>query len=59
MARGVTAPKSSPDQIARRALAALEAGQEEVLADELSRELKRGLSAPHAAYLGEAPATVA
>ena len=42
-----------------KALAALEAGQEEVLADELSRELKRGLSAPHAAYLGNAPATLA
>jgi NAD(P)-dependent dehydrogenase (short-subunit alcohol dehydrogenase family) len=49
-------PKASPDDVARQALDALEAGELEVLADEISRQVKAGLSAPHGAYLGDAAA---
>ena len=45
MVRNVTAPKSKPEDVVRQTLAALEAGKEEILADEVSRQLKRGLSA--------------
>jgi NAD(P)-dependent dehydrogenase (short-subunit alcohol dehydrogenase family) len=53
MAATVTSPKTSPDQVAATALAALEAGEIEVLADEVSKQLKAGLS--HGAYLGTPP----
>ncbi|WP_432730803.1 SDR family oxidoreductase [Variovorax sp. W6] len=46
------APKASPDDVARQALAGLEAGQPEVLADEPSRQLKQGLSSPTPPYAG-------
>ena len=44
-------PKSSPDVVVRRALDAVEAGAEEVLADELTRQVKQGLSAEPGVYL--------
>lgn len=44
MAERVTAPKSSPADVVRLTLDALEAGKEEVLADEVSRNVKQGLS---------------
>ena len=47
----IDAPKSSADDIVRRALDALEAGAEEVLADDLTRTVKQGLSAEPAIYL--------
>jgi NAD(P)-dependent dehydrogenase (short-subunit alcohol dehydrogenase family) len=47
-----TAPKSRPEDVAAFTLAAIEAGEEEVLADEVSRSLKQGLSAERAPYLG-------
>lgn len=50
MARGVGLPKIQPSEVVRQTLDALETGAEEVLADETSREVKRGLSA--GAYLG-------
>ncbi len=52
MAASADAPKSRPEDVARFALAAIEAGEEEALADEVSRGLKQGLSAPRGVYLG-------
>jgi NAD(P)-dependent dehydrogenase (short-subunit alcohol dehydrogenase family) len=52
MAAGVDAPKSRPDDVVKFALSGLEAGEEELLADEVSRSLKQGLSAPRGVYLG-------
>jgi NAD(P)-dependent dehydrogenase (short-subunit alcohol dehydrogenase family) len=49
MARGFGGPKSSPLEVARQVFDAVEAGQEEVLADSISRQLKAGLSS--GAYL--------
>lgn len=51
MTRGLDAPKANPLDVARQTLAAVEAGQDEVLADELSRGVKQGLSA--SVYLGQ------
>jgi NAD(P)-dependent dehydrogenase (short-subunit alcohol dehydrogenase family) len=42
----VDAPKSSPADVVRAALDGIEAGDFEVLADEVSRQVKAGLSAP-------------
>ena len=50
MARAVDAPKIQPSEVVRQTLDALEAGADEVLADETSRAIKRGLSA--GIYLG-------
>ncbi len=54
MTRDVPGTKASPADVARQTLEALEAGHEEVLADELTRQVKQGLSAEHGIYLGEA-----
>jgi NAD(P)-dependent dehydrogenase (short-subunit alcohol dehydrogenase family) len=51
MAKPFQGPKSRPEDVVRQALAAVEQGLEEVLADELTREVKRGLSAERASYL--------
>lgn len=51
LTRGIDMPKSTPEEIVRRALDALEAGQEEILADEAARQVKLSLSTPAAAYL--------
>jgi len=53
MAQHAPGPKSSPADVARQTLDALEAGEIEVLADAISRQVKAGLSAPHGVYLGE------
>ncbi|MDR6396601.1 SDR family oxidoreductase [Herbaspirillum seropedicae] len=45
------AQKSSPQEIVDYALDALEAGAEEALADELTRQVQGGLSAEHPIYL--------
>lgn len=45
MAAAVDAPKSSPADVARQALDGVEAGAHEVLADEVTRDVKRGLAA--------------
>jgi NAD(P)-dependent dehydrogenase (short-subunit alcohol dehydrogenase family) len=52
MTRGLDAPKSSPDAVARQALAELEAGAFEVLADDVSRQIKASLSSATPAYAG-------
>lgn len=51
LTRGVEMPKATPQDVVRRALDALEAGAEEVLADELTQQVKRGLSADPGVYL--------
>jgi NAD(P)-dependent dehydrogenase (short-subunit alcohol dehydrogenase family) len=51
LTRGLDAPKSSPELIVQRALDGLEAGLEEVLADELTQQVKRGMTAPRPSYL--------
>jgi len=50
LAGDIDAPKSSPEEIARTTLEALEHGEGQVLADEISRRVHRGLSADHPAY---------
>lgn len=52
MARGAPGPKSSPDEIVRLAIAALEAGQSELLADDVTRSVHAGLTAEPPMYLG-------
>ena len=51
MASGIDGPKSRPEDVARQVLAAIEQGREEVLADEVTRNVKRGLSAEPASYV--------
>jgi len=46
MAAAVSAPKTDPSDVARATLDALEAGQHEVLADEVSRQVRAQLSGP-------------
>jgi NAD(P)-dependent dehydrogenase (short-subunit alcohol dehydrogenase family) len=46
MAAAVTAPKTAPRDVAEATLDALEAGQHELLADELSRRVRAQLSGP-------------
>ncbi|MCP3141558.1 SDR family oxidoreductase [Pyxidicoccus xibeiensis] len=50
MAQNVTAPKSDPADVVRATLDTLEADGEEVLADQVSRHVKQGLSS--GVYLG-------
>ena len=51
LTQGIEMPKSTPEAIVRRAFDALEAGAEEVLGDELTQQVKRGLSAEPGVYL--------
>jgi NAD(P)-dependent dehydrogenase (short-subunit alcohol dehydrogenase family) len=55
MTKRVQSAKASPDDVAAQVLAALEAGREEVLADELSRRVKQGLAADPGVYLSAPP----
>ena len=50
LARGIDAPKSAPEEIVRMTLDALELGQRQVLADEITRLVHRELSADLPAY---------
>ena len=52
LVRHVTAPKANPDDVVRDTLAALEAGKSEILADDTSRGIKKGLSVEPGVYLG-------
>ena len=54
LTRGIDGPKSTPEAIARAALDGLEAGAEEVLADDATRRVKQSLSTPAPAYLAAA-----
>jgi NAD(P)-dependent dehydrogenase (short-subunit alcohol dehydrogenase family) len=51
LARGFDAPKSSAEDIVKRALDGLEAGLDEVLADERTVQVKQGLTAARPIYL--------
>jgi NAD(P)-dependent dehydrogenase (short-subunit alcohol dehydrogenase family) len=51
LTKGIDAPKSTPDSIVNQAFDGLEAGAEEVLADERTRQVKQGLSANPPVYL--------
>lgn len=54
MTAGIDAPKAAPLDVVAQAIAALEAGQDEVLADAMTREVKRGLSLERGVYLDAA-----
>jgi len=56
MASGLTLPKVAPAEVVRQVLAALEAGRDEVLVDELTRMVKAHLSDEAAVYLDFDPA---
>ncbi|MGO4503734.1 MULTISPECIES: SDR family oxidoreductase [unclassified Dyella] len=51
LARDFDAPKSTSEDIVKRALDGLEAGEDEVLADERSVQVKQGLAAARPIYL--------
>jgi NAD(P)-dependent dehydrogenase (short-subunit alcohol dehydrogenase family) len=51
MARELTLAKVKPIDVVRQALAAIEAGQEELLADDMTRQVKAGLSDEVGVYL--------
>ncbi len=51
LTQGIEMPKTKPETIVERALTALEAGAKEVLADEMTLQVKGGLSAEQAVYL--------
>jgi NAD(P)-dependent dehydrogenase (short-subunit alcohol dehydrogenase family) len=53
MTRDLSVPKSTPEEVIRQALEALEAGRPEALADAGTRELKDNLSSGRAQYLGK------
>jgi short-subunit dehydrogenase len=51
LTRGFDVPKSSPEQIVGHALDGLESGLDEVLADEITRQIKSGMTAARPSYL--------
>jgi NAD(P)-dependent dehydrogenase (short-subunit alcohol dehydrogenase family) len=51
LTRGFDVPKSSPEAIVKRALDGLESGLDEVVADELTAQVKGGLTAARPSYL--------
>ena len=51
LVRAIDGPKTSPQDIVKRALDGLEAGLDEVLADERTQLVKQGLTAPVPSYL--------
>jgi NAD(P)-dependent dehydrogenase (short-subunit alcohol dehydrogenase family) len=51
MASELTLPKVKPADVVRQVLSAIEAGREEVLADEMTRQVKAGLSDEVGIYL--------
>ena len=54
LTRGFDVPKSSPEDIVKRALDGVESGLDEVLADELTQQVRRGLAADRPIYLPQA-----
>ena len=51
LTRGLEVPKTRPEDIVRRALDGLEAGEDEVLADDVTLQVKRGMTAARPSYL--------
>jgi hypothetical protein len=58
MASHIHGAKSDPNEVVRGTLAALEAGKEEFIADEITRQVKQGLSAEPVATPSSEPATL-
>jgi len=54
LTRGFEVPKSSPEAIVKRALDGVESGLDEVLADELTQQVKCGMTAARPSYLPQA-----
>jgi NAD(P)-dependent dehydrogenase (short-subunit alcohol dehydrogenase family) len=54
LTRGFEVPKASPEDIVKQALDGLEAGLDEVLADELTKQVKAGMTAARPSYLPQA-----
>ncbi len=54
LTRGFEVPKSSPEDIVKRALDGLELGVDEVLADEITQHVKAGMTAARPSYLPQA-----
>lgn len=52
MVRDIDAPKTSPEAVVAEVLAALERGEKQVMVDDISRMVQKGLSADPAVYLG-------
>ena len=55
MASGLTLPKVTPVDVVRQVLSALEAGRDEVLTDDTTRQVKAGLSSDPGVYLNFDP----
>ncbi|MES3000364.1 MAG: SDR family oxidoreductase [Pseudomonadota bacterium] len=51
LTKGIDMPKSTPEDVVARTFDALEAGKEEVLADEITQQVKLGLNAEIPVYL--------
>ncbi|MGH8111848.1 MAG: SDR family oxidoreductase [Rhodanobacteraceae bacterium] len=51
LTRGLDAPKSRPEEIVRRALDGLESGLDEVLADDLTVQVRQGMTSARPSYL--------
>ena len=52
MVKDVDSPKSRPEDIAQAVLTGIEAGEQEVLADDTARHVKAGFAQPQSMYLG-------
>jgi NAD(P)-dependent dehydrogenase (short-subunit alcohol dehydrogenase family) len=55
MAKGLTLPKVTPQDVVKQVLSAIEGGQDEVLTDEMTRQVKAGLSDEEGIYLNFDP----
>jgi hypothetical protein len=55
MASQLTLPKVTPVEVVRQALSAIEAGRDEVLAGDMTRQVKAGLSNDLGIYLNFDP----
>ena len=51
LTRGFDVPKTSPEQIVQRAVDGLEAGAEEMLADERTQRLRQAMTVQRPGYL--------
>ncbi|MFC4764631.1 SDR family oxidoreductase [Dyella koreensis] len=54
LTHGFDVPKSSPEAVVKRALDGLESGLDEVLADEITLQVKQGMTAARSSYLPQA-----
>ena len=54
LTRGFEVPKASPEEIVKHALDGIESGLDEVLADEITRQVKAGMTAARPSYLPQA-----